>query len=165
MVDADQANIAIPNKMLDSWISQARTRKNDRDGPGVRRRELLPVWGTAEQVAESRSWYNPYWHYENEPETRAALDLICSGHFSRGDARVFDPLHRTPLDQGDFYLHLADMRSYSDAQDRIGELSRDPEEFSRKAVLNVAGSGTFLSDRTISQYASEIWGVTACPTV
>src|ERR1700684_3538589 len=58
---------------------------------------------TAAQVAASRGWYNPYWHYEHEPETRAALDLIFSGYFSQGDRNVFEPLRKTLLDQGDLY--------------------------------------------------------------
>ena len=62
-------------------------------------------------------------------------------------------------------MHLADMRSYSDAQERLGRLYADPEEFARKAILNIGSSGKFSSDRTIAQYASEIWGVTPCPTV
>ncbi len=120
---------------------------------------------TAEQVASSRGWYNPHWHYEHEPETRAALDLIFSVHFNPGEPGVFDGIRQTLLDDGEFYMLLADMRAYSEAQARIGSLYLDHEEFSRKAVLNVASSGNFSSDRTIGQYASEIWGVTSCPTV
>ena len=120
---------------------------------------------TAAQVANTRPWYNPRWHYENEPETRAALDLIFSGHFSQGDAGVFDPLRATLLEKGDFYMHLADLRAYSDAQARIGQLHADPEQFARKAILNVGSSGKFSSDRTIAQYAKEIWGVNPCPTI
>ena len=118
---------------------------------------------TADQVANSRGWYSPWWHYEHEPETRAALDLIFSGHFNPGEPGIFEPLRETLLTRGDFYMHLADMRSYTDAQERIGRLCSDPEEFARKAILNVAGSGKFSSDRTIAQYASEIWGATPCP--
>ena len=61
---------------------------------------------TADQVDETRAWYNPYWHYENEPETRAALDLISSGHFNPGEQGVFDPILDVLLKKGDFYLHL-----------------------------------------------------------
>ena len=78
---------------------------------------------------------------------------------------MFDPIRDTLLDKGDFYLHLADLRAYADAQARIGLLHADPEEFTRKAILNVASSGGFSSDRTIAQYAADIWGVTPCPTV
>ena len=66
---------------------------------------------TAEQVAGSRGWYNPHWHYENEPETRAALDLIFSDHFSRNEPGVFAPA-RDASDDGDYYMHLADLKSY-----------------------------------------------------
>ncbi len=120
---------------------------------------------TAEQVANSRGWYNPYWHCENEPEPRAALDLIFSGSFSGGEANVFDPLRQTLLDKGDFYMHLADMRAYMDAQARLGQLYGDPKEFARKAILNIGSSGKFSSDRTIAQYASEIWNLKPCPIV
>jgi starch phosphorylase len=118
---------------------------------------------TAEQVAGSRSWYNPHWHYENEPETRAALDLIFSDHFSRNEPGVFEPLRDALLRHGDYYMHLADLTSYIRAQERVGELYRDPSAWARKAILNVAGSGKFSSDRTIAEYASEIWGVKPCP--
>jgi starch phosphorylase len=117
---------------------------------------------TADQVAGSRSWYNPQWHYENEPETRAALDLIFSNHFSPDEPGLFEPLRKTLL-QGDYYMHLADLTSYVKAQERLGELYANPGEWARKAILNVAGSGKFSSDRTIAEYASEIWGVKPCP--
>ncbi len=120
---------------------------------------------TADQVAQTRPWYNPYWHYEHDAEIRNALDLIFSGHFNPGEPRVFDPIRDTLLTRGDFYLHLADLRSYSDAHARLGELYLHPHDWDRKAVLNLACSGKFSSDRTIMQYASEIWNVTPCPTV
>ena len=61
--------------------------------------ENLFLFGlTAEQVADSRGWYNPHWHYDHEPETRAALDLISSDHFSRYEPGIFDPLARYPAD-------------------------------------------------------------------
>src|SRR6266850_5505839 len=71
----------------------------------------------AEQVATSRGWYNPQWHYENESETRAALDLIFSDHFSRNEPGVFGPLHDTLLTHGDFYMHVADLSSYVQAHE------------------------------------------------
>jgi starch phosphorylase len=118
---------------------------------------------TADQVANSRGWYNPHWHYDNEPEIRAALDLIFSDHFSRDEPRVFEPLRDALLTHGDYYMHLADLTSYVDAQHRLGELYRDPRAWAGKAILNVAASGRFSSDRTIAEYASGIWGVTPCP--
>jgi len=118
---------------------------------------------TADQVVNSRGWYNPHWHYQNEPETRAALDLIFSDQFSRNEPGVFEPLRDALLTHGDYYMHLADLTSYIQAQQRLGELYRDPRAWARKAILNVAGSGKFSSDRTIAEYASGIWGVKPCP--
>jgi starch phosphorylase len=118
---------------------------------------------TAGQVAGSRAWYNPYWHYEHEPETRAALDLIFSGHFSREEPGVFAPLRDTLLTHGDHYMHLADLAAYLEADRRLLELYADPEGWARKAILNVASSGKFSSDRTIAEYAANIWNAKPCP--
>ena len=117
---------------------------------------------TADQVAGSRDWYNPQWHYEHEPETRAALDLIFSDHFSRHEPGVFAPL-RDVLLGADHYLHLADLGSYLEADRRLGQLYEDPKGWAHQAVLNVAASGKFSSDRTIAEYAAEIWEATPCP--
>lgn len=126
--------------------------------------ENLFLFGlTAEQVADSRSWYNPYWHYENDPEIRAALDLIFNDHFSRDEPGLFAPIRKTLLDGGDYYMHLADMTSYAEAQGRLGELYNEQEAWSRKAIINVACSGNFSSDRTIAEYAADIWNVQPCP--
>jgi starch phosphorylase len=117
---------------------------------------------TADQVAGSRGWYNPHWHYENEAETRAALDLIFSNHFSRDEPGVFEPLRETLLTHGDFYMHLADVASYMEADRKLVELYADQGAWTRKVILNVAASGRFSSDRTIAEYASEIWNVAPC---
>jgi glycogen phosphorylase len=113
-------------------------------------------------VADSRGWYDPHWHYDHEPETRAALDLIFSDHFSRYEPGVFAPLRDTLLTQGDHYMHLADLRSYLEADQRLGELYADADGWARKAILNVAGSGKFSSDRTIAEYAADIWNTKPC---
>jgi starch phosphorylase len=118
---------------------------------------------TAEQVAGSRSWYSPQWHYDNEPETRAALDLIFSDHFSRHEPGVFEPLRQTLLTGGDHYMHLADLTAYLEADRRLLDLYADSDGWARKVILNVANSGKFSSDRTIGEYAAEIWDVKPCP--
>jgi starch phosphorylase len=118
---------------------------------------------TAEQVAASRGWYNPHWHYENEPETRAALDLIFSDHFSQFEPGIFSPLRDTLLTNGDHYMHLADLKAYLDADQRLLALFDDQDAWARKAILNVASSGKFSSDRTIAEYAAGIWKVEPCP--
>ncbi len=120
---------------------------------------------TVEQVENSRAWYDPHWHYEHEPETRAALDLIFSDHFSRNEPGVFAPLRDTLLTQGDHYMNLADLTSYRNAQDRLGALYAEPAAWAKKAILNVASSGKFSSDRSIAEYASEIWKVKPCPVL
>jgi starch phosphorylase len=119
---------------------------------------------TAEQVAASRGWYSPRWHYENEPETRAALDLIFSGHFNRNEPGAFDPLRETLLTHGDFYMHLADLTPYLAADQQLTELYTRPDRWAEKAILNVASSGKFSSDRTIAEYAADIWKLAPCPT-
>jgi starch phosphorylase len=120
---------------------------------------------TVEQVENSRGWYSPYWHYDHEPETRAALDLIFSDYFSRNEPGVFEPLRETLLTSGDHYMHLADLTSYVQAQERLGALYADPGSWAHKAILNVASSGKFSSDRAIAEYASDIWKVKPCPVL
>jgi starch phosphorylase len=118
---------------------------------------------TAQQVADSGSWYNPHWHYDNEPEIRAALDLISSDYFSRYEPGIFAPIHDALLAHGDHYMHLADLKSYLEADQGLSKLHADGDGWARKAILNIAGSGKFSSDRTISQYAAEIWNAKPCP--
>lgn len=67
------------------------------------------------------------------------------------------------LDQGDHYMHIADLQSYLEADDRLRALYAEAEEWSRKAIPNVAAAGKFSSDRTISEYAAQIWNVQPCP--
>src|SRR5207344_3272953 len=93
---------------------------------------------TDAQVAGNRGWYNPRWHYENEPETRAALDLIFSDYFSRNEPGVFEPLRDALLTHGDYYMHLADLKSYLEADRRLLELYANPDAWARMAILNVA---------------------------
>jgi starch phosphorylase len=116
---------------------------------------------TARQVADTRGWYDPHWHYDHEPETRAALDLICSDYFSRYEPGVFKPLREVL--RTDHYMHLADLRSYLDADARLIDLYRSPDAWAHKAILNVAASGRFSSDRSVAEYASEIWHARPCP--
>jgi starch phosphorylase len=118
---------------------------------------------SAAEVARSRGAYSPQWHYEHESETRMAIDLLAADHFSRHEPGVFTPILDSLLRHGDHYLHLADLASYSKAHRRLGACYADPEEWSRKAVLNIAASGRFSSDRTIRDYARNIWHAEPCP--
>jgi glycogen phosphorylase len=126
--------------------------------------ENLFLFGlTVEQVENSRGFYDPHWHYNNEPETRAALDMIFSDYFSRNEPGVFAPIRDTLLTNGDHYMHLADLTSYCRAQEGVGALHANPGEWARKAILNVASCGKFSSDRTIAEYNRDIWKTEPCP--
>ncbi|HEX3447501.1 MAG TPA: glycogen/starch/alpha-glucan phosphorylase [Isosphaeraceae bacterium] len=118
---------------------------------------------SADQVAASQGWYNPRWHYEHEPETSRALDMIAANAFSPYEPGIFGPICDTLLPRGDHYMHLADLASYVRAQEQVGSLYVKPDEWTRRAIKNVGHSGKFSSDRTISQYASEIWNAKPCP--
>jgi starch phosphorylase len=118
---------------------------------------------TAEQVADSAGWYDPNWHYENEPETRSALDLIFSDHFSRHEPGIFNPIRETLLVHGDHFRHLADLTDYSRAHRDLATLYADREAWTGKAITNVACSGKFSSDRTITEYANDIWKLKPSP--
>jgi glycogen phosphorylase len=117
---------------------------------------------SAQQVADSRGWYHPQWHYDNEPEVRAALDLISSNYFNRYEPGIFSPIHDALLAHGDHYMHLADLKSYLDADQRLCELYGNADGWARKAILNITGSGKFSSDRTIAEYAADIWDAKPC---
>src|SRR5690242_18213212 len=81
---------------------------------------------TAEQVANSRGWYDPWWHYHNDPDTRRALDLIHSDYFSRYEPGIFRPIWDTLLTNGDHYMHLADLTAYREAHTRVSALYANP---------------------------------------
>ena len=118
---------------------------------------------TAEQVIASRGWYNPQWHYQHDLETRQALDLIFSDCFSGDEPGIFEPLREMLLTHGDHYMHLADLKSYLEADAELSASYADSDQWARMAILNVAGSGKFSSDRTIAEYSAEIWHVQPCP--
>jgi starch phosphorylase len=135
------------------------------DGANVEiRREVGPenifIFGlTADEVAAVAPQHDPWRIYREDDELRRALDMIRDGAFSRGDRELFAPLVRSLLDDGDRYLLLADYAAYVDCQRRVAETYLDPVAWTRKSILNVAGMGYFSSDRTIREYADEIWHV------
>lgn len=90
---------------------------------------------------------------------RRVVDSIASGHFSRGDKDLFRPLIAKLLSTRDEYVHIADLQSYIEAQERVDVVYRDRTSWLRKSVLNIARIGKFSSDRTITQYAREIWNL------
>jgi starch phosphorylase len=124
-------------------------------------RENIFIFGlNAEEVAALKErGYNPWEYYHGNPELKLALDMISGGAFSPACPNLFRPIVDSLLDQGDRYLVLADFASYVASQDQVADLYRDGEEWARRAVLNAAGMGKFSSDRTIAEYAEEIWDV------
>jgi len=118
---------------------------------------------TAAQVAGTRGWYHPRWHYDHEPETRLALNQMLSGHFNPREPGIFNLLFDTLVTHGDYYLHLADLTSYLEADERMSTLYGNQKAWVRTAILNVAASGNFSSDRTIAEYTMKIWEAGPCP--
>ena len=117
---------------------------------------------TVEQVAELKAQgYDPRAVAAADEELRAVLDWLLSDHFTPGEPGLLAPVVHGLIEGGDPYLVLADYRAYIQAQDRAGEAFRDRRRWARMAILNTARMGKFSSDRTISQYASEIWKVKA----
>ncbi|WP_430869005.1 glycogen/starch/alpha-glucan phosphorylase [Demequina aurantiaca] len=134
------------------------------DGANVEIRKLVGddnffLFGMDEPAAATleADGYHPHAFYEGDRELRAALDMISSGIFANGDASAFAPVVSSLL-QSDRFMALADFRPYLDAQTRVEEAYADQEAWSRSAVLNVARSGYFSSDRSIQDYLDRIWG-------
>ena len=124
-------------------------------------RDNIFIFGmNAEEVQElHRRGYNPREWYARNAELKKVLDMIAEGYFSPGHRDLFRPIVDTLLNQGDYYMLLADYASYIAAQEEVSRLYLDQDEWARKAILNCAGMGKFSSDRTIADYARDIWGV------
>ena len=119
----------------------------------------------AEEVQEIRtsSTYSPWDVYNENPEISNALDLIGSGFFSPEDPDLFEPILYSLLQKGDYYLVLADLEDYDRARMEAFQLYKDKKAWYRNAVINVAHMGKFSSDRTIKEYANEIWNLKPVP--
>jgi starch phosphorylase len=103
--------------------------------------------------------YHPRDYYERDPELKTVLDMITANVFSKDEPGIFEPIVTSLLEQGDTYCLLADFRSYMDTQDKVDELFRDSDKWTKQAIINVARMGKFSSDRTIIQYANDIWKI------
>jgi len=112
-----------------------------------------------EDVAKKRPTYVSRDVYAKDPEIRLALDMIKSNVFSLLEPGLFDPIIRSLLDYNDYYMLLADLRSYIDAQERVDRTYRDPKRWNTMSLVNIARSGRFSSDRAILEYADNIWHV------
>ncbi len=115
--------------------------------------------GTAEVAAQRAAGYQPLRLYEHNPRLKAVLDAVAGGLFSPDEPARYRGLVDSLLWGGDHYLLLADFDSYVATQARVDTLFRDREAWARKAIANVAGMGPFSSDRTIGEYAREVWNL------
>ena len=107
--------------------------------------------------------YDPHRIYEENLELRRVLNQIGSNFFNPDDPTRFQPITDALLRHGDHYLLLADFAAYAKAQDQVDSLYRQPDKWTKRAILNVANMGIFSSDRAIAEYAKEIWGVIPVP--
>ena len=118
----------------------------------------------AEQLEALRAaGYDPWAWLARDPELWATVEMLRANTFCRSTPGLFEDVYRTLTEWGDRYFHLADFRDYVNTQSIAAELYRQPGEWARKAVLNVARTGHFSSDRTIREYAHDIWGLKVVP--
>jgi starch phosphorylase len=123
-------------------------------------RDNIFIFGlTAPEVSGlKKAGYQPYSYYFGNPELKQAIDMIGSGSFSAEDSHLFKPIVDTLLGL-DHYLLLADYSSYVACQDEVDKLYLQPHEWARTSILNTAAMGKFSSDRTIAEYARDIWDI------
>jgi len=112
----------------------------------------------SEEVAAMRKNYSPKDWYIGNPELKTVLDMIGNGAFSPDEPFLFEPIIDSLL-TADNYMHLADFASYMKSQEEVNKLYLNRDEWCRKTIINTSGVGKFSSDRTISEYAREIWNV------
>jgi len=110
-----------------------------------------------------KTGYDPLQYYYGNQELRRVLDQIRRGHFSPDQLDLFKPLTDALLYQGDTYLLLADYSSYIDCQEHVSAAFRNRDSWARMSILNTANMGKFSTDRTIGEYAKDIWGVKPVP--
>ena len=137
---------------------------NDEIADAVGRDNIFMFGHTYEELRRLRQeGYDPESIYESNPELHQTLDMIHGGYFSPQDRDLFVPIVDSLLAGGDFYMLLADYESYAKCQQSVDALYRDPKQWNRKAILNVANIGGFSIDRLVHQYASDVWGTTPVP--
>ena len=122
--------------------------------------ENIFIFGhTVEELNNLRPHYNPWDYYSQDSELNQVMDQINKGYFSTEGPDQFQSIFNSLVHEGDHYFHLADYRMYLECQERVSELFRNPTEWHKKGILNVARIGKFSSDRVIHDYAEEIWHI------
>jgi len=107
--------------------------------------------------------YDPWHYYRNDRELQRVVDAIRDNHFAPNEGHVFENIYKHLMEQGDVFCHLADYRMYVDCQEKVAKTYQDKDAWAKMAVLNVARMSKFSSDRTIHEYAREIWGLKSLP--
>ncbi|MDR3210842.1 MAG: glycogen/starch/alpha-glucan phosphorylase [Planctomycetota bacterium] len=126
--------------------------------------ENMFIFGlNAEEAKDLSQNYDPVVMSQANPEIKDALDLIFGGHFSVGEGQIFEPIRKAILEWGDRYLIVADLASYSAAQSQLQKEYANQKLWNRKSILNTARSGKFSSDRTMNEYAKDIWNIKSHP--
>lgn len=124
--------------------------------------ENIYIFGlTAQQVEEKRATYSPWQPYQNSTDVQRVVDALRDDRFCQESPGLFLPIYNALMLEGDYYFHLADFDAYIAAQEQVSSDFLDSSEWARTAILNVARTGKFSSDRTIKEYAQDIWGVRA----
>lgn len=128
-------------------------------------KENMFIFGnTEEEIANLASTYNPYDYILNNESIKNIIDLVTSGYFNIGEPHIFDRLTKSLLEDGDKYFLFADLDLYSVAHTKARDLYKNnQQEWNKKAILNIAASAKFSSDRTILEYANDIWKIKPCP--
>ena len=115
----------------------------------------------AEEIRHMREEgsYNPRYYYENDRRLRRVMDSFNSNILYPPEPGLFGSIYQSILNNGDYYFHLADLGSYLETQEKVGQEFKDRANWARKAILNTARIGKFSSDRTVLEYAKDIWGI------
>jgi starch phosphorylase len=120
---------------------------------------------TADEVAAKRSsGYNPRDYYNSNRELKQAIDMISSGYYSKREPNLFKPVMDSLLAHNDYYMLMADYESYIRCQGMVDEAYMDPRRWTRMSIMNAANMGKFSADRTITEYAREVWNVNPVKT-
>ena len=128
-------------------------------------KENIFIFGlTTEEVAKLKhDGYKPHVYYEKNAELKKVVDMIAGGFFSPEEPELFSPVAHYLLNDGDRFMLMADFEDYVKCQDKVNETYKDQKKWVEMSILNVANMGKFSSDRTISEYANEIWDVKPVP--
>ena len=118
---------------------------------------------TVDEIEVLRKKYDPRKYYNDNPNLRRVVDSLINGTFNDGGTGEFRDLYNSLMNEGDQYFLLADFKSFVDVEDKIFEEFKDKEKWARKCFMNTCNAGIFSSDRTILQYAKEIWKVKRLP--